>query len=155
VRGRFSDARWALFKKDMAYFWETMGSRGYLGSMSDHGGNATPVWLSVAHLMYATAMASNQVLLMGAALDPRLWLLFAVVAWRSCGGIRACVCVVIFGVNDFDMFGASRAGATVGNGWMVFLGRGACALKVERCKTAGALLAMSALIRAFPMIALL
>src|SRR5690606_18219712 len=94
VRGRFSDARWALFKKDMAYFWETMGSRGYLGSMSDHGGNATPVWLSVAHLMYANAMASNQVLLMGAALDPLLLLLFAVVAWRSFGGITACVCLV-------------------------------------------------------------
>ncbi len=83
VRERFSEPRWAEFKKDMAYFWETMGSRGYLGSMSDHGGNATPVWLAVTHLMYAKTMASNQVLLMGAVLDPLLLLLFAVVAWRS------------------------------------------------------------------------
>src|SRR5690606_31303818 len=47
VKQRFSDARWNEFKKDMKYFWETMGPGGYLGSMADHGGNATPVWLSV------------------------------------------------------------------------------------------------------------
>src|SRR5688572_13951045 len=27
IRARFSDARWAEFKRDMAYFWDTMGSR--------------------------------------------------------------------------------------------------------------------------------
>ena len=155
VRQRFSDARWSMFKKDMAYFWETMGTGAYLGSMADHGGNATPVWLSVAYLMYGHVQASNTVLLWGAALDPFLLLLFAVFVWRSFGAQTALVSLIVFGANDFYMFGSNWAGATLRNDWMVYLGLGACALKTERYKLGGALLAMSALIRAFPAISLL
>lgn len=155
VRQRFSDARWAEFKHDMAYFWETMGTGSYLGSMSDHGGNATPVWMSIAYLMYAHADASNTVLLWGAALDPLLLLIFAVFVWRSFGAQTALVSLIVFGANDFYMFGSNWAGATLRNDWMVYLGLGACALKTERYKLGGALLAMSALIRAFPAISLL
>ena len=155
VRGRFSDARWAEFKKDMAYFWETMGTGAYLGSMADHGGNATPVWLTIAHVMYGHAHASNATLLWGAALDPLLLLIFAVFVWRSFGAQTALVSLIVFGANDFYMFGSNWAGATLRNDWMVYLGLGACALKTERYKLGGALLAMSALIRAFPAISLL
>jgi len=155
VRSRFSEKRWAEFKKDMKYFWETMGARQYLGSMVDHGGNATPVWLSIAYLMYGSVSASNEVLLFGALLDPLLLLVFFVVAWRTFGAIPACVCLIVFGANDFYMFGSNWAGATLRNDWMVYLGLGVCALKSERFKLGGALLAMSALIRAFPAIALL
>ncbi len=155
IRKRFSEARWAEFKKDMAYFWETMGTGAYLGSMADHGGNATPVWLSVAQLMYKNAEASNATLLWGAVLDPILLLIFAIVVWRSFGAQTALVCLVIYGANDFYMFGSNWAGATLRNDWMVYLGLGACALKTERYKWGGALLALSALIRAFPAISLL
>lgn len=155
IRGRFSDARWEEFKKDMAYFWETMGTGAYLGSMADHGGNATPVWLTIAHLMYGHAQASNATLLWGAALDPLLLLIFAVFVWRSFGAQTALVSLIVFGANDFYMFGSNWAGATLRNDWMVYLGLGACALKTERYKLGGALLAMSALIRAFPAVSLL
>ena len=155
VRTRFSDARWAEFKRDMKYFWETMGSSGYLGSMADHGGNATPVWLSVAYLMYGKAEASNEVLLWGGLLDPLLLLLFTIVVWRTFGASTAFVSLILFGANDFYMFGSNWAGATLRNDWMVYLGLGVCALKTERYKLGGALLALSALIRAFPAITLL
>lgn len=155
IRKRFSDERWVQFKGDMRYFWDTMGSRGYLGSMADHGGNATPVWLSVAYLMYKEFPASNEVLLWGALLDPLLLLLFGVVVWRTFGASMAFVSLIVFGANDFYMFGSNWAGATLRNDWMVYLGLGACALKTERYRLGGALLALSALIRAFPAISLL
>lgn len=154
VRSRFSDARWAEFKRDMAYFWETMGPA-YLGSMRDHGGNATPLWLAIAHLMFRSTTASNEVLLWAGALDPLLLLLFGVCAWRAFGVRTALVALVVFGANDFYMFGSNWAGATLRNDWMVYLGLGACALKVGRYGLGGALLAFSAMIRAFPAITLL
>lgn len=153
IRARFSDARWAEFKRDMAYFWETMGGA-YLGSMRDHGGNATPLWLAIAHLMFRSTTASNEVLLWGGALDPLLLLLFGVCAWRAFGVRTALVALVVFGANDFYMFGSNWAGATLRNDWMVYLGLGACALKVGRYRVGGALLAFSAMIRAFPAITL-
>lgn len=155
IKQRFSEARWNEFKQDMRYFWETMGSGGYLGSMADHGGNATPVWLSVAHLMFKNQTASNEVLLWAALLDPLLLLIFFVCVLRSFGAATAFVSLIVFGANDFYMFGSNWAGATLRNDWMVYLGLGACALKTERYRTGGALLAMSALIRAFPAVALL
>ena len=154
IRARFSDARWAEFKRDMAYFWDTMGAGGYLGSMRDHGGNATPLWLTIAQGLFAHTTASNEVLIWAAALDPLLLLLFALCTFRAFGARTALVALVVFGANDFYMFGSNWAGATLRNDWMVYLGLGACALKTERFRLGGALLAFSALIRAFPAISL-
>ncbi len=154
VKNRFSPERWAELKEDMRYFWETMGQRGYLGSMSDHGGNATPLWLAITHIMFASTKASNAVLLWGGLLDPLMLVGLFVAIWRSFGVRTALVCMVVFGANDFYMFGSNWAGATLRHDWMVYLGLGACALKKEHYKLGGALLALSALIRAFPAISL-
>ncbi|HSC87902.1 MAG TPA: hypothetical protein VLC09_11550 [Polyangiaceae bacterium] len=155
VKARFSPERWAQLKQDMRYFWETMGPRAYLGSMADHGGNATPVWLTIAHLFFRSAPASNTVLIWAAALDPLLLLGFFVCVWRTFGVRTALVSLIVYGANDFYMFGSNWAGATLRNDWMIYLGLGACALRARRFHWAGALLAMSALIRAFPALALL
>lgn len=155
VKERFSPERWESLKEDMRYFWETMGPRSYLGSMRDHGGNATPFWLALAHLMFAKTQASNEVLLWAALLDPLLLLGLFAAMWRAFGVRTALVALVVFGANDFYMFGSNWAGATLRHDWMVYLGFGACALKTRRWALGGALLAMSALIRAFPAIALL
>jgi hypothetical protein len=155
IKQRFTPERWAELKEDMRYFWETMGQRGYLGSMTDHGGNATPFWLALTHLMFANAKASNTVLLWAGALDPLMLLGLFVAIWRSFGVRTALVSMVIFGANDFYMFGSNWAGATLRHDWMVYLGLGACALKTKRYKLGGALLALSALIRAFPAITLI
>lgn len=154
IRARFSDARWEEFKGDMKYFWDTMGPGGYLGSMRDHGGNATPLWLTIAYGLFANTSASNEVLIWAAALDPLLLLLFAWGTFRAFGARTALVALVVYGANDFYMFGSNWAGATLRNDWMVYLGLGACALKTERYRLGGALLAFSALIRAFPVISL-
>ncbi len=155
IKDRFTPERWAELKEDMRYFWETMGPRAYLGSMVDHGGNATPFWLAITHLMFAKTTASNSVLLWAGALDPLMLVGLFIAIWRSFGVRTALVSMVIFGANDFYMFGSNWAGATLRHDWMVYLGLGACAFKTERYKLGGALLALSALIRAFPAITLI
>jgi hypothetical protein len=154
VKARFSPERWREFVRDMRYFRETMGIRDYLGSMHDHGGNATPVWMVVAHLIFMKTQASNGVLLMGALLDPLL-LIAAFIAIGRVFGIRTMLLsMVVFGANDYYMFGSNWFGATLRHDWMALLGFGACALKREKWMLGGALLAWSAMIRAFPALAL-
>jgi hypothetical protein len=155
VKDRFSPERWTEFKKDMSYFWKTMGPRGYLQSLRDHGGNATPAWLFVAHLIYGSAEANETTLLWGAVLDPLLMLFFFVVAWRTFGLRAALVCLVAYGATTFYQFGSNWGGSTLRNDWMVLLGLGVCALQSRRLFLAGLLLGWCAMLRAFPVLALL
>ena len=155
VKERFSPERWEEFKKDMRYFRLNMGVRDYLGSMSDHGGNATPVWMSIAHLMFAKTAASNKTLFIAALLDPLLLLIAFVAIGRTFGVRTMLVSIVLFGANDFYMFGTNWGGATLRHDWMAYLALGICALRKHRWVIGGALLALAAMIRAFPAMALL
>jgi hypothetical protein len=154
VKDRFSPERWSEFKKDMSYFWKTMGHRSYLGSLRDHGGNATPAWLFVAYLIYGSAEANEATFLWGALLDPLLLLIFFIAAWRTFGLRAALVCLVTYGATTLYQFGSNWAGSTLRNDWMILLGFGVCALKSRRLFLAGMLLGWSAMIRAFPVLAL-
>ncbi len=154
VKGRFSPERWTEFKQDMSYFWKTMGPRAYLNSLRDHGGNATPAWLLVAYAIYGSAEASEATFLWGALLDPLLLLLFFIVAWRTFGMRTALVCIVAYGATTIYQFGSNWGGSTLRNDWMVLLGLGVCALASRRWFLAGLLLGWGAMIRAFPVLAL-
>ncbi|HVW26630.1 MAG TPA: discoidin domain-containing protein [Polyangiaceae bacterium] len=150
VKQRFTPERWDLFKHDMAFFWRTMGPGGYLGSLRDHGGNATPAWLLVAHLLFRHATASEGLLAATGLLDPLLLALFFTVAWRTFGLRSALVCLTVYGASTFPWFGSNWVGSTLRNDWMVLVGLGACALYTRRYVWGGAALAGAAMIRAFP-----
>jgi hypothetical protein len=132
-----------------------MGDRGYLDSLTDHGGNATPVWIALAHLIFAKTTATNNTLIITGLLDPLLLLIAFLAIWRTFGLRTTLVSMVVFGANDFYMFGSNWAFATLRHDWMVYLALGACALKREKWMLGGALLALSAMIRAFPAFALI
>lgn len=151
---RFSPQRWEEFKTDMRYFRQTMGIGDYLGSMKDHGGNATPFWTAIAHILFAQTTANNSTLTLGGMLDPVMLIIAFVAMWRSFGVRSALMSVVIFGANDFYMFGSNWAGATLRHDWMVYLALGICALKTKRWTVGGVFLALSAAIRAFPAFAM-
>jgi hypothetical protein len=155
VKQRFSQPRWQSFVRDMRWFWRTMGRGDYLGSMGDHGGNATPVWLAIANLLFRNADASERMLTLTALLDPLLLLLTFVCIWRSFGPRAMLLCLIVFGTTDFPMFGSDWAGSTLRFDWMATLGLGVCALRTRRYALGGALLAHAGLVRAFPAIALL
>ncbi len=154
IKQRFSPERWEAFKVDMRYFRETMGERDYLGSMHDHGGNATPLWLALAHLIFMGTTANNTTLALTGLLDPILLLLTFAAVWRTFGVRTMLVAVVVWGANDFYMFGSNWGGATLRHDWMAYLALGICALKTKRHALGGALLALSAMIRAFPALSL-
>jgi hypothetical protein len=154
VKDRFTQERWSEFTQDMSYFWKSMGPRDYLNSLRDHGGNATPAWLLVAYAIYGSAEASEATFLWGALLDPLLLLLFFIVAWRTFGLRAALVCLVAYGATTIYQFGSNWGGSTLRNDWMVLLGLGVCALASRRWFLAGVLLGWGAMIRAFPVLAL-
>lgn len=155
VKKRFSPERWEEFKRDMRYFRENMGIGAYLGTLTDHGGNATPAWFTIAHFMFAKADANNTTLFLTGLLDPLLLIIAFAAIGRTFGVRTMLVAATVFGANDFYMFGSNWAGATLRHDWMAALALGACALRRERWMLGGALLAYAALIRAFPALALI
>ncbi|HEX7598390.1 MAG TPA: discoidin domain-containing protein [Polyangia bacterium] len=85
VRARFSPERWEEFRRDMRYFADTMGEADYLGSMQDHGGDATPAWILPAYLLFSHLPASEATLTATALIDPLLILLLFFVVARTFG----------------------------------------------------------------------
>lgn len=155
VRQRFSPERWAEFKTDMRYFRERMGVHDYLGSMTDHGANATPVWMAIARVMFGWTHASEVTLTLGGLVDPALLIVMFIAIWRTFGLHTMLISVIVFGATDYYMFGSNWAGATLRHDWMAYLGLGACALARQRWRTSGAFFMLSGLIRAFPGMALI
>jgi hypothetical protein len=153
VRERFSPERWQAFGRDMAYFRDTMGDD-YLKTMNDHGANGTPVWVVLARLVFAGRPASEAALTLGALLDPVLLVALFLAAWRSFGLYAALAAMVVFGANDFYMFGTNWAGSTLRCDWLVCLGLGACALRRDRHVLAGLFFGLSGAIRLFPVVVL-
>jgi hypothetical protein len=150
VRSRFTPERWALFAADMRYFRAAMGDGGFLGSMNDHGGNATPVWFLGARAIFSWAPASEAMLWLGVLVDAGLVLLAFFALFRAYGARTALLAMTVFGALDFYQFGSNWFGAALRHDWLALWCLSLWALKVGRFRTAGALLAWSALIRAFP-----
>ena len=154
VRARFSDERWAEFKQDMRFFMDVMGPE-YLSTLTDHGANATPVWVFFARVLLGHASASEGLMIASGLVDAVLLLLMALALWRAFGLWPMLLAMTVFGANDLYMFGTNWTGATLRHDWLAMLGFAAAALKRERWTLAGICLALSALIRAFPVVALL
>jgi hypothetical protein len=153
IRARFTPERWEEFRRDMKYFSDTMGGQDYLGSMQDHGGNATPVWILPAYLLFKYWPASELSISLAGLIDPALVLLFFFVLWRTYGIRVMLYVVVIWGASDFYNFGSNLMGSTLRQDWLVALGFGACAIKRKRYLLGGVLMAYGGLIRAFPAMA--
>src|SRR5581483_1996082 len=153
VRARFSPERWEMFKSDALYFRKAMGDPGFLDSMRDHGGNATPVWFLLAWLLFKGAPASDAALWSGVLLDVVLVLLAFLTLWRGFGLRAALVGATLFGAMDFYQFGTNWFGAALRHDWLALWCLALCALKESRPFLAGALLSWSTLIRAFPALA--
>ncbi len=153
VRARFTPERWTAFRTDMNYFRHAMGDGGFLGSMNDHGGNATPVWFLLARLLFAWTPASDGVLWLGVAVDASLVVLAFMALWRGFGLRTALVGMTVFGAMDFYQFGSNWFGAALRHDWLALWCLSLWAMASNRPRLAGGLLAWSALIRAFPALA--
>jgi hypothetical protein len=154
VHKRFTKQRWHEFRADMTYFREVMGSQ-YLPTHHDHGSNATPVWVLFAKALFAGRPATEAVLTLGGLVDVFLMLGAFGAMWWAYGVAPALLAMVIFGANDFYMFGTNWGGATLRHDWLAYIAFGVCALKKQRWAVAGAFFGLSTMIRAFPGAALI
>jgi hypothetical protein len=153
-RARFSAERWEDFKSDSRALRQAMGTEEFMAMMRDHGANATPVWMALAHLLFSAVPPTHAGFTFTALFDLVLLAgMFAAIG-RVFGTRTMWVCMVIFGANDFIMFGTNWAGSTLRHDWLAYLGFAACALKREKWVAGGALLALSTMIRAFPALAM-
>ncbi len=150
AKARFTPERWESFAKDMRFFRTTMGSGDYLGTMRDHGGNATPVWILGANLLFRWLPANEWTLGLAGLIDPLLLLFLFVCIGRTFGVRPALVAAILWGATDFARFGSTLVGSTLRYDWIVSLGLAACALRSRRFVLGGALLAYAGLVRAFP-----
>lgn len=153
VRARFGDTRWDEFKTDMAYFINAMGMDGFLRSMRDHGGNATPVWVLGGRAVFDSSVASDAVMWRSVILDVALLALAAIALWRAFGVNTALIGLTVFGAMDFYQFGSNWFGAPLRHDWLALWALSLCAMRLGWFRLGGGLLAWSTLIRAFPALA--
>ncbi len=149
VKSGFTPTRWQALQDDVAYFRATMGNQ-YRKILVDFGYNPTPLWTvlggSLANLVPAGSNAGIRALTL---IDPLLELvMFAAIAWAF--GIEIALISMIYFCL---LFGASfgwLGGAVLRHLWLATLIGSACLLRKRRYAGAGALLAVSTLLRVFP-----
>jgi hypothetical protein len=154
IKSQFTKERWEELKADNRWFRDAMGENHWLEMLVDFGGNATPVWMSITHLLYDAIPPSNTAFTLLGLLDLLLLAGMFVCVWRSFGPRTMLIVMTVFGANDFIMYGTNWGGATLRHDWLAYIGYAACALRTERFALGGALLGLSAMIRVFPALAL-
>lgn len=150
---RFSGARWSDFKADVAFFRARFPDADWQNVTTDHGFNASPAWLLIAHPLAGDDPVTMTRLGVLAALDPLIMLAaFAALVWAF-GWERAALVAIVWGT-----YFPGRLWWTGGSflrwDWLAALLAGLALLRRDRPFAAGGLLAYAALSRVFPAFAL-
>jgi hypothetical protein len=152
IRAPFTEARWAEFTRDVAFFRAELGPPMWDQLLHDKGYNATPAW-TLAGGTLANLVPLESAFGLGAliALDPLFLLLAcASVAWAF--GPRAMLFTLALYLTHYCTSHAHFRAAFLRTDWLVALVVSVCCLKKERPLLAGALLAWAALSRVFPLL---
>jgi len=148
---RFSDARWAEFQRDVAWFRNLMPPRQWRLTQTDHGYNATPVWGILAITLANTGPASDARILALALIDPLLLaLMWGAVVWAF-GWRTACVGLVFWGTSYLTRFGWT-GGAFLRQDWLAASIVSIALLRRRHPAASGFLLSCAAMIRIFPVL---
>ena len=152
-RARFSPARWSDFAREVAYFRGRFPEADWQRVTTDHGFNASPVWLLAAHPLAGRAPVTTTRLGLLAAIDPLLMLAaFAALGWAF-GWERAALVAIVWGT-----YFPGRLWWTGGSflrwDWLAALLGGLAVCRRGRPLAGGALLGYAALSRVFPAFAL-
>ena len=150
LRGRFSDERWAAFRRDLKFFEPLAPLPVWQRALRDHGYNAPPTRTVVTATLENALGAANW-LSVGfiALLDPLCLALMIGVVYATYGLRTAVLLTLLMGGNvlsGFEWIG----GAHLRYSWLVLSVIGVCALKRDRYLLAGVLLGCASLFRIFP-----
>lgn len=152
-RARFAPARWEAFRTDVAFFREIFPDADWQHLTTDHGFNASPVWVLAARPFVGDAPVTWTRLRILAALDPALMLAaLGTVVWAFGGGTAALVAVVWGTYFPAQLWWTG--GSFLRWDWLAALLAGLALSKRGRTFAGGALLGYAALSRVFPAFAL-
>jgi hypothetical protein len=152
VRARFSEQRWAEFKKDLAFFQTNIPRQHWQDMLSDFGFNGPPGWALAGGVL--SRLSNTQHFWQIAALawlDVAMMIAAFVFVYRAFGFHVTAIAVVFFGVNytaRYDMNG----GSFLRLDWLASLLIGVSLLKLGRYRASGFFVAYSAFLRIFPVL---
>ena len=151
VKGAFSADRWTEFQADVDLFRQRLDQH-YGTLLLDHGFNPTPVWaLLGGGLAQQVPGGSDRGILLLTLLDPLL-LLGLFVAIGRIFGVETMLLSVIFFCSTFGATFGWTGGAFLRYPWLVAVGLAFCCMHRKRYATAGALFALAASLRVFPVL---
>lgn len=148
-RARFEPERWRAFAADVGWFRARLPADDWHRVRMDHGFNGSPVWLLAGSALAEAAGGAERGFHWASRVD---WALLFVMwagivlafGWRT-----ACVAAVFWGTNGFAGF-VWTGGSLLRQDWLVALVLGIACLRRGLPGTAGALLAVTTLLRVFP-----
>jgi hypothetical protein len=149
----FTPERWQAFQHDVAWFRGEVNERRWDEMQVDHGYNATPLWTALGGTLANVLPASGPNLLALRLLDPFLLAVLWVAVAATFGWQAACVALLYWGTNHPAQHGWT-GGSFLRQGWLFAIGTAICALRRGRPASAGALLALAAGLRVFPIFVL-
>jgi hypothetical protein len=151
VKAAFTPDRWDAFRIDVAYFREALGAQ-HATLYQDHGFNPTPLWPVLGGFLANRVPAGSATgVFLLTLVDPVLILgALAAVFWAF--GLET---MLLAAIHFCVIFGAGfgwTGGAFLRFLWFFALVAGFAALAKGRHATAGALLALAAVLRLFPVL---
>jgi hypothetical protein len=148
-KSNFSDARWAAFKKDVAFFRGRQSAKRWDDLQTDHGYNGTPVWNIAGTLLANLGPANTTQLWALAMLDPLYLLATYAVIWWAFGWRALAVALIAFATNFPSRF-YWTGGSFLRWDWLFYMVAGIACLKKNRPILGGAALAYATHLRIFP-----
>lgn len=144
----FAEERWPEFKKDVAFFDALLGRR-FSVVNQDMGYNATPVWNMIARPITNRLPTQHMELLV--LFDLALVALMVLAVWTAFG-FRTALLALLFFCTCFPMSYTHSRGGFLRLDWVTMVVMAVCMVKLNRYKTAGALVAYAAMARVFPLV---
>jgi hypothetical protein len=145
----FSPERWAMFRRDIAFFRNHHGVKRWEEAQTDHGYNATPVWNIVGTTLANLSPASETQVALLTRIDPMFIVGMTLMIWWAFGWQALCVALAVFATNFPSRF-YWTGGAYLRWDWLFYMTAGVCLIKKDRPVWGGYLCGYSALERVFP-----
>jgi hypothetical protein len=152
IRSRFSNARWEMFRSDLAFFGPRIEAWPEL--LVDRGYNDPPPRALLLHLLVGHLPASAPTLALLSSLDYVLMIAAAVAVWRAFGAVPTALTLIFLSLSFFARFDYI-GGSLLRWDWVAALLAGAAALARGSGTTGGLLLGYAAAARVFPVLFLI
>jgi hypothetical protein len=155
-KARFSDARWAQFKRDVEFFRFSCATEKdyWQGMQKDHGYNPPPVWTATGYLVASLHDASLGFMQFLAAIDEVYLIAMFVGLFWAFGWRVFAVAAILWGCQA-SAANSWTIGAFLRLDWLFWFVMAGCFARKRFFKLAGAAMVYAALLRIFPGLAVI